>query len=116
MASRGWDQFLNPQEPEQPSPSRSTKLVTRYDWDAFLNPTTMPQTWQIYPDQQDPITPPATITQQPGFLPKLFDYLSRTLYASANFAEEIVDKNYWYYDPSTLLNFGLVNRDIQGVV
>src|SRR5690606_25168946 len=67
-----------PQETKQHSPS---------GWDAFLSspsPTTRVQAWQMYRAQQEPTTPPATITQQPGLLPRIFDLLSRFGYASAS--------------------------------
>jgi len=38
----------------------------------------------MYRAQQEPTTPPATITQQPGLLSRIFDLLSRFGYASAS--------------------------------
>src|SRR5690606_30767514 len=54
------------------------------------SPTTSPQAWQMYQDQQEPTTPPATITQQPGLLFRLFDYLARPGYAFSNAVLEAV--------------------------
>lgn len=54
------------------------------------SPTTRSQAWQMYQAQQEPTTPPATITQQPGLLFRLLDLLSRPGYATANVALEAI--------------------------
>src|SRR5690606_37220469 len=48
----------------------------------------------MYQAQQEPTTPPATITQQPGLLFRIFDYLSRPGYATASAALEAVQGNW----------------------